>query len=93
MCIFASVYVYVPCGSQERVSSPGVVDSCKPHCKLWELDAGPLQEQSALNPSHCLLGWAFYAPLPAVVVPVAVAYCRHPACHWTDKKYLRRAKK
>lgn len=39
------MYVYVPCGSQKRgVQSSGV----KPHCKPWELNTGPLQEQRGL---------------------------------------------
>ena len=56
MCVFACIYVCVPCvclvPTEERIGvrSPetGVTDGCEPTCGFWEWNLGPLQD-SALN--------------------------------------------
>jgi E3 ubiquitin-protein ligase NEDD4 len=36
------------CGAEEGIGSPGigVIDGCKPPCSCWELNLGPMKEQT-----------------------------------------------
>jgi hypothetical protein len=57
----------VPCSClqthQKRASDP-TTDSCRPPCVCWDLNSGPLEEQSVLlttEPSLQTLNWVFTA--------------------------------
>ena len=43
---------------QKRVSDP-ITDGCEPPCDCWELNSGPLEEQSVAEPSLQALFYLF----------------------------------
>ena len=66
---------------QKRASDP-ITDGCEPPCSCWELNSGPLEEQSVLLTAEPSL------QLP--ITPVLIALCSHleglrfPHCIWQD---------
>jgi hypothetical protein len=49
--LFFLIYLFYVCEHTVRASDP-ITDGCKPPCGCWDLNSGPLEEQSVLLPTE-----------------------------------------